>query len=74
MLVIGRSNNWSAGVVPSNTDKVYILASPSVGNEQPVANENSTTIQQLAIEDLASVTLSGGTTTVTTQQQVMAKF
>jgi hypothetical protein len=54
-------NNWSAGVVPSNTDKVYIPASPSVGNEQPVINENSTTIQQLVIEDLASVTLSGGT-------------
>jgi hypothetical protein len=52
--------NWSAGIVPGASDKVLILAIPSVGNEQPVVNTTSTTIAQISIENSATVTVSGG--------------
>ncbi len=54
------ATNWSAGVVPGASDKVLIPATPSVGNEQPVVSLTNTTIEQISIENSATVTVSGG--------------
>lgn len=58
--------NWSAGIVPGPTDKVLIPANPSVGNEQPVVKTTNTTVAQIALENSASVTVSGGINFVVT--------
>lgn len=54
------ATNWSAGIVPGASDKVLIPATPAVGNEQPVVGLTNTTIEQISIENSATVTVSGG--------------
>lgn len=52
------TNNWNVSSYPSTSSVVLIPASPSSGNEFPVIDA-STTIQSLALESGAEITLSG---------------
>lgn len=53
-------NNWNVGSVPGPSSVVFIPATPSIGNEQPVIDVAGATIASLTMETGASITISGG--------------
>lgn len=54
------TNNWNVSSVPGASSVVLIPASPSSGNEFPVIDAN-TTVQSVALESGAEITISGTT-------------
>jgi hypothetical protein len=53
-------DNWNVSSIPDASSVVLIPASPSVGNEFPVINQNNTKISDLSIEANAKLNISGG--------------
>lgn len=54
------TGNWNVGTQPGPSSVVFIPASPSVGNEQPVIDVAGSTIASITMETGASFTVSGG--------------
>lgn len=53
------TGNWSAGTTPGLGDVVFIPATPSVGNEQPVIDVAGSSVASVTMETGASLTISG---------------
>lgn len=53
------TGNWNVGTQPGPSSVVFIPASPSVGNEQPVIDVAGSTIASITMETGASITISG---------------
>ena len=61
----GDIANWDIELKPDETDSVFIRVSGEPGQFMPVLTEGTTLINNLTIEDGATLTLSGGNLTVT---------
>ena len=61
----GDIANWDIELKPDETDSVFIRASGEPGQFMPVLTEGTTLLNNLTIEDGASLTLAGGDLTVT---------